>query len=138
MILGAPVQIPFNGSNEIGLRLQGVKNELRPGGLRPPLVIDPSCRMLIRGFASNYRFKRRPPYSATPWDVVPDKSTPSADVHDALQYGIGGVRGMRGVVNQAAGGWSAAGSGWSSRQGGQPKGPWGRKAPGAAFDVTKI
>ncbi len=136
MILNAPVQIPFNGSNEIGLRLQGVKNELKPGGLRPPLLIDPSCRMLIRGFASNYRFKKRPPNSATPWDVVPDKTTPSADVHDALQYLIGGVRGTRGVVNQAAGGWTAAPSGWTSQQGGKSKTPWGGGR--RDFDVTKI
>jgi hypothetical protein len=137
MILGVPVQIPFNGSNEIGLRLQAVKNELRPGGLRPALMIDPSCRMLIRGFASNYRFKKRPPNSATPWDVVPDKSTPSADVHDALQYLVGGLRGMRGVMNQAAGGWSG-GAGWASQQKDRPKGPWGRAGTARDFDVTKI
>lgn len=129
MILGVPVQIPFNGSNEIGLRLQAVKNELKPGGLRPPLLIDPVCRMVIRGFASNYRFKRRPAHSAQPWDVVPDKQAPSADVHDALQYGIGGFRGMRGVVNQAAG--------WSSQSGPRPgASPWG--AARRDFDVTKI
>jgi hypothetical protein len=69
--------------------------------------------------------------------VVPDKSTPAADVHDALQYLIGGLRGTRGVVNQAAGGWSAAGSGWSSQQT-QAKGrtPWATRRND--FDVTKI
>lgn len=140
MILGVPVQIPFNGSNEIGLRLQAVKNELRPGGLRPPLSIDPSCRVLIRGFASNYRFKRRPPHSSSPWDVVPDKSAVSADVHDALQYGVGGVRGMRSVVNQAAGQWgsaAAAGGRWQSQQGAR-RGPWTRGGTGRDFDVTKL
>lgn len=134
VILGAPVQIPFNGSNEIGLRLEAVKNELKPGGLRPPLMIDPSCRMLIRGFASNYRFKRRPPNSASPWDVVPDKTTPSADVHDALQYGIGGVRGTRAVVNQATGGWTAARGGFAT-QGQRPRPAGGVRRD---FDVTKI
>jgi hypothetical protein len=137
-ILGVPVMIPFNGSNEIGLRLEAVKNELRPGGLRPPLLIDPSCKMLIRGFASNYRFKRRAPHSSTPWDVVPDKSAASADVHDALQYGIGGVRGLRGVVAQSSGAWgrAAAGKGWQSQ--GRPASPWARAGTGRDFDVTKI
>jgi hypothetical protein len=69
--------------------------------------------------------------------VVPDKSTPSADVHDALQYLTGGLRGTRGVITQAAGGWSASGSGWASQQqAGKGTGPWNRRKND--FDVTKI
>jgi hypothetical protein len=139
MILGVPVQIPFNGSNEVGARLQAVKNELKPGGLRPPLLIDPSCRMLIRGFASNYRFRRRPVNSSQPWDVMPDKTTPSADVHDALQYGIGGVRGLRGVIAEAGGGWGRGAAGWQSQtRPGRSDSPWARRGTARDFDVFRL
>lgn len=136
LMLGIPLMIPFNGSNEIGLRTQAVKNELKPGGLRPPLLVSPHCKFVIRGFASGYRFKKKPPNSAVPYELLPDKASVYSDPHDALQYGIGGLRGTRSVVGEAAGGWQAGAkaTGWSSQQGGGS--PWaGRKND---FDVTRM
>lgn len=135
-IIGVPIQVPFGGSNEISLRLEAVRAELRPGGKRPPMRISPNCVMIVRGFASGYRYKKLPPTARTKFDVLPEKNEYS-DPLDALGYGIGGYRGHRGVIKAAT---SNAYAGDRDRKGwlgqGQDKSPWRR--PRAAFDPTQI
>jgi hypothetical protein len=71
-------------TNAIQPRLRSVEKFLlqqRDGG--PALLVDPSCRVLIQGFQSKYRYKRKTDGST---EDKPDKQRPWADVHDALQY----------------------------------------------------
>jgi len=94
--LGIPLRIPFNGSNEIALRTDAVRAELMTDGTTPNMIIDPySCPVLIRGFASTYRFKKRTDGSYEP---TPDKTSVADDVHNALQYLVGGARGRQAIV----------------------------------------
>jgi hypothetical protein len=72
-------------TNNIQPRLRAVEKFLlqqRDGG--PAMLIDPSCRVLIQGFQSKYRYKKRSDGQID--DTRPDKVRPWADVHDALQY----------------------------------------------------
>ena len=72
-------------TNNIQPRLRAVEKHLiqqRDGG--PALLIDPSCKILIAGFVSRYRYKKRTTGEID--DTKPDKKRPWADVHDALQY----------------------------------------------------
>lgn len=135
-ILGVAIMIPFDGSNEIAGRLEAVRQPLatRIDGRndRPGLILDPSCKVLIKGFASHYRYtadQKRPGV----FSLIPDKSMrPFADVHDALQYACGGIRGRLGIVRAAL-----AGGADIRRMGG-----WGQRAqssrpkPGS-FDVFR-
>jgi hypothetical protein len=116
--LGVPVLIPGDGSNEIEVRLEAVRGHLRAtiDGRTPALLVDPSCKYLIKGFASKYRFRRERGASDVFVDR-PDKSQrPYADVHDALQYACLGIQGRMGVIAAAVGetrgrnaaGWGAA------------------------------
>lgn len=74
------------GTNRVQPRLEAVRAALEwmEGG-EPGIVIDPSCKFLIRGFEARYVWtdevgrdgdKRK----------VPDKRLTEANVHDALQY----------------------------------------------------
>ena len=107
-VLGVAVQIPFGGSNEIAGRLEAVRQPLatRIDGVNgaPGLIIDPSCRVLIKGFASHYRYTADKTRHGV-FSTIPDKSMrPHADVHDALQYMCGGMRGRLGIVRAAMAG----------------------------------
>jgi hypothetical protein len=73
-------------TNEFGQRKAAVDRlitRLCSGG-KPALVVDSSCRRLIKGFISGYCFRRRAGYNDLYRDV-PDKNKYS-HVHDALQY----------------------------------------------------
>jgi hypothetical protein len=99
-IMRQPIRIPFNGSNEIGLRLEAVRGELRAvvqgEARRLRISPHPSNKILINGFLSGYRFKKRPPGAPTQWEAVPEKNEYS-DPMDALQYAIGGFRRIQGA-----------------------------------------
>lgn len=72
-------------TNNIQPRLRAVEKFLlqqRDGAAA--MLIDPSCEILIQGFQSRYRFKKRQDGFVD--DTKPDKQRPWADVHDALQY----------------------------------------------------
>jgi hypothetical protein len=72
-------------TNQISPRIRAVEKFLvqqRGGGAA--MLIDPSCHVLIQGFQSRYRYKKR---SNGAVDMAtPEKTRPWADVHDALQY----------------------------------------------------
>lgn len=116
-IMGKPVRIPFNGSNEIALRLDAVRRELmtvvQGEARRLRISPHPSNKIIIQGFASGYRFKRRPPGASSQWESVPDKRAECSDPIDALQYGIGGFRRItaRSLVEEARGNRPTASSG---------------------------
>ncbi|MGI2031952.1 hypothetical protein ACRQ1B_06120 [Rhizobium panacihumi] len=105
MVLGIPILIPFGGSNELGMRLDAVKTELR--GYHEPdselLVCPEKCPILLEGFDGKYRYKKRPDHASTEYEEQPEKTHPWSDIHDGGQYLIGGFRGRAGVIRGAAG-----------------------------------
>lgn len=79
-------------TNDPGLRIESVESFLTSmvDGL-PAFLIDPNCRMLIRGFEGKYQYEQ----SRTQSKDGEHKSTPKKDryshPHDALQYLAGGT-----------------------------------------------
>jgi len=74
------------GTNRIQPRLEAVRAplEFMHGG-EPGLLIDPSCKFLIRGFEARYVWTDEIDASGDK-RKVPDKSLTEANVMDALQY----------------------------------------------------
>lgn len=127
-----PIRIAGDGSNEIALRLEGVRDLLTGSvdGHTPRLWVSPRARKLVKGFASDYRYRRQKEgareFQAKP---MPDKENrPYPDVHDALQYLVLGWRGRSGVMQRR------------QERESEGRGGWGR--PGAArgrgFDVFRM
>lgn len=75
------------GTNRIQPRLEAVRAALDAPveAGEPGLLIDPSCKFLIRGFEARYVWKDEVDASGDK-RKVPDKSYTEANVHDALQY----------------------------------------------------
>lgn len=74
------------GTNRLQPRLEAVRAPLEfiQGG-QPGLLIDPSCKFLIRGFEARYVWTDQIDASGDK-RKVPDKSLTEANVMDALQY----------------------------------------------------
>ena len=90
-------------SNEIGLRLDAVRDELvyRIDGETPALTLSrQDCPMLRKGFASHYRYRKEQVGTTTRTSDKPDK-TDESHPHDALQYLLLGKKGRFGVLNQS-------------------------------------
>lgn len=105
IICGLPPLIPGNGSNEIGLRLDAWKAEIR-GYLEPEtqlLVCPFGCPLLVEALAGKYRYKRLTEKSSIEYEEKPEKNHPASDVVDGGGYGIIGIRGRMGVIRGAAG-----------------------------------
>lgn len=100
MKLGIPI-IPTD-SNEIGLRLDAVHLLMRDTGDdgRPQLIFNPSCKWLIRGCASDYKWEQRDPKQ--PGKTLKPQKSATSHVHDALQYSILGDVGRAGVQSGRA------------------------------------
>ncbi|CAN7375804.1 hypothetical protein LJR231_002257 [Phyllobacterium sp. LjRoot231] len=120
VILGLPVYIPANGSNEISLRLDAVSAELR--GYHEPnshLIVCPQkCPKWIQAASGKYRFKKKPAGSTDEFEDLPEKSHPWSDIQDAGQYVILGIRGRAGAIRGAGTGerqLPGGGSGWGSK-----------------------
>ena len=90
-------------TNEPGLRIESVKLLLSTmiDANTPALLIDPSCRLLIGGFAAHYKYRRIRNGSTDRFEDRPWKNE-YATAHDALQYGVLARRGRAGVINEAA------------------------------------
>lgn len=75
------------GTNRIQPRLEAVRASLDAPLHKgePGLLIDPSCKFLIRGFEARYVWTEEINKSGDK-RKVPDKSFTEANVHDALQY----------------------------------------------------
>lgn len=121
-VLGVPVRVPGNGSNELGLRLSAVDAELR-GYLEADswLLISPRCKLYIEGIAGKYRFKKKPESATNEYEDLPEKAHPWSDLQDAGQYLFIGVRGHMGVVRGATSGRlePEGQQGWASQRNGQ-------------------
>ena len=92
-------------TNEPTLRIEAVKLLLGQSidAQTPALIIDPSCRKLIAGFAAHYKFRRVRRDGKDSFENTPMKPNwPYDAVHDALQYGVLAVRGRAGVIGDAA------------------------------------
>lgn len=138
VILGLPILIPAGGSNELGMRLDAVKAEIR-GYLEPDthLLIDPErCPLLLEGFEGKYRYRKRAETAQTEYEEKPDKGHPHSDLHDGLQYLVLGFRGRTGAIRSAADADRAPrqNGGWSS-QSGEKRSPWGG---GNGFDPHQV
>jgi hypothetical protein len=86
-------------SNEIGLRLDAVRDELQYmiDGDTPALLISPVAKILRKGFAGSYKYKREQVGNTTRTSDKPLKDEFS-HVQDALQYLILGDKGRYGAV----------------------------------------
>lgn len=69
---------------------------------RPGLLISPNCRVLRKGFNSEYRYKKIRAVGSDAYQEAPEKKWPVSDVHDALQYGALDDGGYEEVVGRAA------------------------------------
>ena len=98
--LHMPILIPANGSNELGLRLGAVEQELTHfiDGHTPRLLISPHCKILNRGFMSGYRFKKLS-VGSEKFSLQPEKNDYSHP-HDGLQYLVLGYRGRQEVTGR--------------------------------------
>ncbi|MEQ9247328.1 MAG: hypothetical protein RLO21_15190, partial [Nitratireductor sp.] len=118
VILGVPVLIPANGSNELGLRLDAVNSEVR-GYLEPNshlIVCQHKCPLWIEAAAGKYRYRKKPEASSNEYDEIPEKLHPWSDVQDGGQYAVLGIRGRTGVIRGAGTGKEQkAGHGWRSQ-----------------------
>ncbi|RBO94954.1 hypothetical protein [Pseudochrobactrum asaccharolyticum] len=138
MILSLPVLIPAGGSNELGMRMDAVKTELR--GYHEPdseMIICPEkCPFLLEGFDGKYRFKRRKETASTEFEEQPEKTHPWSDVQDGLQYLILGFRGRTGVLRGAAD-HSRQGNRFSNSKPSAGGSPWSSGSRGG-FDPHRV
>jgi hypothetical protein len=86
-------------SNEIDLRIEAVRTPLsrlnRYDG-QPDLMVNPSCRHLIRGFTSDYKWEAVDPKQ--PGKRLKPQKSATSHVHDAGQYFALGDQGRAAVV----------------------------------------
>lgn len=89
-------------SNEPGVRQEAVRWYLegRIDGQTERYQIDPSCRMMIGGFAAHYKLTKQATASAT--DAMAVVKNEYSHVHDAEQYRCLGFRGLAAVIGDAA------------------------------------
>lgn len=134
LMTGLPMLIPAGGSNELGLRLDAVKAELR-GYLEAGttlLLCQAGVPMLIEALEGRYKYKRKNPNASTEYEEHPEKTHPWSDLADGLQYLILGIRGRTASLRAAAGLPE-------NREG--RSGPWGKRSRGAGkggFDVHAV
>lgn len=95
--LGVPV-LPTE-SNEIGLRLDAVKEELTHmiDSQTPGLLISKRCRHIRKGFASHYYYKVEKVAGTAERQAKPYKND-YANLQDGLQYLLLGVKGKYAVI----------------------------------------
>lgn len=129
MILGLPVLLPFNGSNELGQRIDAWKMELRGHTEADTHILfcPVGCPSLIQAIEGKYRYRKRPEKAASEWEEIPEKNHPWSDLADAGGYLIGGVRGRSGAQRAAAG----------MREKNAGETPWGAKRR-TGFDVHRV
>lgn len=81
-------------------RLETVKSVMgRSINGEPGLIIDPSCKVLIRGLNGGYRYRKISTATSERYDEKPEKNRFS-DVQDALQYALCGAGELRKVLGR--------------------------------------
>lgn len=95
--MGFPV-LPTE-TNELDPRLSAVRDELTYmiDGDTPALLVSPRCKMIRKGFASHYRFKKERVGNTERTSDKPEKNDYSHP-HDALQYALLGKKGRYAVA----------------------------------------
>lgn len=90
-------------SQEPGIRIEALHGPLTTmiDAHTPALIVDPSCRMVIGGFAAHYKYKRVRQGTRDAYMDRPEKNAWSHPL-EALQYGVLGLRGRAGIINAAA------------------------------------
>ncbi|ASY69377.1 hypothetical protein [Sinorhizobium fredii] len=137
---GLPVLLPANGSNELGMRLDAVKTELR-GYLEPEthlLICSVGCPLLLEGMEGKYRYKKRPESASTEYEEQPEKTHPWSDLQDGLQYLVLGIRGRTAGIRAAA---DRDDDGRHTPRGDRPPRGWGsgsRAGGRGGFDPHKV
>ena len=96
MVRVADTNDPEKRQGAVRLRLKQNVGDGRPG-----LLISWTCRVLRKGFNSDYHFKKIRGTSGGTHEA-PEKKWPVADVHDALQYGALDDGGYEDVVGREA------------------------------------
>jgi len=91
-------------TNEIDPRLEAVRDELTYmiDGETPALLVSPRCRIIRKGFASEYKYHKERVGNSERTSDKPEKNDYSHP-HDALQYALLGKKGRHGVVGQRRG-----------------------------------
>lgn len=93
-------------TNSIDVRLEAVRVRLKTNvdDGQPGILISTSCKILRKGFAAHYKYKRKK--GSDDHEDLPMKKFPIADVQDALQYGAmdeGGYEEAVGKIKRARG-----------------------------------
>lgn len=122
VILGIPVRVPANGSNELSMRIDAVNTELR-GYLEPHshLIVCPEkCPLWLEGASGKYRFRKKKENSGNEYEDIPEKLHPWSDLQDGGQYAILGIRGRSAAIRGAGTGrqQSEGERRWGSQSGG--------------------
>jgi hypothetical protein len=112
MQLKGDARIRLAPTNDLEKRLSAVRRLLRltVGNAQPALLISPNCRLLRKGFNSDYRYKKVHTSGPDSFRDVPEKNACS-DPHDALQYCAlddGGYEEITGMAARAKG-WGSGG-----------------------------
>lgn len=96
------INIEPSPSNEPGLRQDAVRwyLNLRIDGNTPGLLVDPSCEIILGGFAAHYKLTKMA--SAGQTDALAVAKNEYSHVHDAVQYLCLGHRGRYATINDAA------------------------------------
>lgn len=76
-----------------------MKVETRGGQRFPKLIIDPSCKNLIKALSTGFKYRK---HANGNFDTFPNKSTTLADIADAAIYLILGRVGLAGVIATAS------------------------------------
>jgi hypothetical protein len=96
-------------TNELDPRLEAVRDELTYliDGRLPGLIISSTCKVLRKGFVSNYRYKRERVAGSERTSDKPEKNDYS-HLQDALQYWLLGKKGRHNVISMGRGSSRAA------------------------------
>lgn len=91
-------------TNELDPRMSAVRDELTYmiDGDTPALLVSPRCKMVRKGFASHYRYKKERVGATERTSDKPEKNDYSHP-HDALQYMMLGKKGRYGVTGAKRG-----------------------------------
>ena len=91
-------------SNEPTIRTEAVRTALiyQIGPDMPGLWVSPICKMLIKGFASAYRFRLNKEGKVIGGEEARPEKNEYSNLHDTLQYAMLTARGRSGSIAAAA------------------------------------
>ena len=122
-LLNAGIPTEMAITNNFLTRREAVAGFLtRMAGGKPAFQMSPKCKVLRKGFMSNYRYRKMRTTLGERYTDEPEKNHPYSDIHDSLHYiammvdgGAGGTTARRSgggtsprrnVVRKSAAGWT--------------------------------